>query len=522
MKAAREWAPSLVAGVLAFSVYWLTLHPGVGDADAAELQYCSPILGICHPPGYSFVVLAGKLFSMLPIGGDVAWRVNLMTAVCGAVGVGLLCGAVRRMTASPAAGLCAALTLAFSSIYWTHSIAAEVYSFCGMLLIGGLYCLVRFIGERRVLWLYAAVLLLAACAMSRPSEVFVLPAFVAAWWVARKSAPVRVAQIAIAAGVVVMPFVATIAWYYARENPAELHARDDAMRDTAVDGPPLFHEMTGGTKFAEAVRYCLGLKWTVRTPTKEGQHAWDANKLVWLLSGAGLAADRSAADDAANRIKRIEQGRGGSIGLLGLLLAGFGCWAAFQSGRSAWLVLGAGMFVGNTVFYFWHHPPDNLEFTLPGLVGLAILVGLGVAGQPRADGRTPWWSWLALLVPAVLVAGNFSKLTQSNPATREIVSQRLSLGRALWPKHAIIVAPYMPAMTCRYVLHIDAGRRDVRVISVPGWYSPEQRTRLAEFVNTQPSVFLHQSLVDAATRSAATATTPAEIARLGFVALPQR
>src|SRR5262245_7011703 len=84
----------LLLALIAGGVYVLTLHPGVGDGDAAELQFCSPILGICHSPGYPFVVLAGKLFTLLPLGGDAAWRVNVMTAFFGVLGVLFLYGAI--------------------------------------------------------------------------------------------------------------------------------------------------------------------------------------------------------------------------------------------------------------------------------------------------------------------------------------------------------------------------------------------------------------------------------------------
>lgn len=44
---------------------------------------CSP--QVAHPPGYPLFTLLAKLFiKVIPV-GSVAWRVNLLTAVCGAL-----------------------------------------------------------------------------------------------------------------------------------------------------------------------------------------------------------------------------------------------------------------------------------------------------------------------------------------------------------------------------------------------------------------------------------------------------
>ena len=52
-----------------------------------------------------------------------------MMTVFGIAGCLALYGAVRRITGFIVPGLVAATTLGFSSIYWTHSLAAEAYVF---------------------------------------------------------------------------------------------------------------------------------------------------------------------------------------------------------------------------------------------------------------------------------------------------------------------------------------------------------------------------------------------------------
>ncbi len=542
-------------------VYWITLHPGVGDGDAAELQYCSPILGICHSPGYPFVVLLGNLFSMLPVGGDAAFRVNVMTAACAVAGIAVLYATLRRITGCVPGSLVGALTLAFSSVYWAHATLAEVYSFCGLLLLLAIYYATRFFQSGETRWFYLAALAMGTCVACRPSEILLVPAFMLAWLAFRKTAPLRVSRIAVAAAIAALPLVASLCFYFARENPALLHARDDADRDKAV-GLPLLHEISGFEKFKEAAAYSLGLKWGTRTPTIEGQFAWDANKYAWLLSGFGAATDRFPEDDANLRFKRISQGRGGSDGLPAVSLAALGGWVARK--QRGWLALGLVMFVANTAFYFWHHPPDNLEFTMPGLAGLALLVGIGARGcglsdpnpdrqggasrqaacaktsaefpsltvgvrktgpSRRRDARTPrvWLPWAALLAPAFLLAGNFDKITRADAATAKQVAERESLASIDWPRDSVIVVPYMRAMALRYVLHVRAGRTDIRVLSLPGWFNPEQQAAFGNYVTSLPNpLFLSASLVDAPTAHAALANTSPRVAEAGLIQMPSR
>ena len=55
--------------------------PGVLGGDPGELQFVPYILGLAHPTGTPLYVLVGKLWSLLPVGPTVAWRMNLLAAV---------------------------------------------------------------------------------------------------------------------------------------------------------------------------------------------------------------------------------------------------------------------------------------------------------------------------------------------------------------------------------------------------------------------------------------------------------
>ena len=74
---------ALFSAALALLVYLRTLLPGVSVGDWAESQSIPARLGIPHPTGYPLFVLAGKLFSLLPV-GSVAYRAGLLSALAAA------------------------------------------------------------------------------------------------------------------------------------------------------------------------------------------------------------------------------------------------------------------------------------------------------------------------------------------------------------------------------------------------------------------------------------------------------
>ncbi|WP_162924490.1 protein O-mannosyl-transferase family [Rubrobacter indicoceani] len=123
----REAVPAALVGLASLGGYLFTLAPTVASNDAGRFQVAAPLLGTGHPTGYPTFILAGKLFTSLPV-GDVAYRVNLMAAVFGAAAVVLLFLVARGLGAgrAPAAG--AALLFAFSGTFWSQATLGEVYT----------------------------------------------------------------------------------------------------------------------------------------------------------------------------------------------------------------------------------------------------------------------------------------------------------------------------------------------------------------------------------------------------------
>nr|XP_045378004.1 transmembrane protein 260 isoform X2 [Camelus bactrianus] len=103
-----------------------------------ELITAAHELGVAHPPGYPLFTLVAKLAIILFPFGSVAYRVNLLCGLFGAVAASLLFFTVFRLSGSCAGGILAAGVFSFSRLTWQWSIAAEVFSlnnlFVGLLM----------------------------------------------------------------------------------------------------------------------------------------------------------------------------------------------------------------------------------------------------------------------------------------------------------------------------------------------------------------------------------------------------
>ncbi|XP_058440623.1 transmembrane protein 260 isoform X6 [Marmota monax] len=120
------------------SVFTLTLPASVPGGDSGELITAAHELGVAHPPGYPLFTLVAKLAITLFPFGSVAYRVNLLCGLFGAVAASLLFFTVFRLSGSYAGGILAAGVFSFSRLTWQWSITAEVFSlnnlFVGLLM----------------------------------------------------------------------------------------------------------------------------------------------------------------------------------------------------------------------------------------------------------------------------------------------------------------------------------------------------------------------------------------------------
>lgn len=126
---AGDWMIAACCLLLALALYLQTLAPSVATLfdDSLEFPLVAYRLAIAHPTGYPLYTLLGKLFTLGPW-HNVAWAVNLLSAVAGALTVALVYLITRQLTRRRLPALLGALALAVSPVFWSQSVIAEVYT----------------------------------------------------------------------------------------------------------------------------------------------------------------------------------------------------------------------------------------------------------------------------------------------------------------------------------------------------------------------------------------------------------
>jgi hypothetical protein len=125
---AEVWRVGLPGALPPVAAYAATLHPSVPAGDSGELIAVASTLGVAHPPGYPLYALAGHAWLRLLPAGGVAWRLNLLSAICAAAAAAFLALAVRRLGGSRWGALAGAWTFAFAAPTWKVAVVAEAFA----------------------------------------------------------------------------------------------------------------------------------------------------------------------------------------------------------------------------------------------------------------------------------------------------------------------------------------------------------------------------------------------------------
>jgi MFS family permease len=139
---------ALAVALVAFAIYLRTMLPADAFWDTAEAQTVPHTLSIFHPTGFPTYAMLGWLWSQIPL-GSVAWRMNLLSAVCLALSSGLvvlIAGHLideRHPGVRAAAAAVAGAVFAFAAESWALAVAADVHAlntFFVALIIWLLFC----------------------------------------------------------------------------------------------------------------------------------------------------------------------------------------------------------------------------------------------------------------------------------------------------------------------------------------------------------------------------------------------
>lgn len=349
---AKRGDRALVAAavVLSLALYGLTVAPGVLWQDSAMFQhrvvrfdlFGAEALPLAHP---LYIILA-KPLTWLPI-GDLALRVNLFSAACGAACIGFLASLLLHLTRSRLAALAGTALLAVSHTFWTHAVIAEVYALYSLALVIELWALARFFRRRHWPWLLAALFINGLNASNHLLALLHLPAYggIIAWSIrTRRIRPAQLPVFLAAFVVGAVPYLSLIAARIAGGDPA-------------------------GAVLAEAL---------VGTPQRS-EHILAAADVGRSILYFGLNFPTPLA-----------------------LLAPLGVWYAARRRELRWFALFAGaVFSIDFVFAVSYDVPDQFVFFTPCYALFAAFAALGIRHICGTSARRLWACLALALLPAL-------------------------------------------------------------------------------------------------------------------------
>jgi tetratricopeptide (TPR) repeat protein len=185
---------------ITLGVYIATLAPSVTLEDSGELITAAAKFGVGHPPGYPFWTMSGFVLSHIVPFGSLAWRINLLCAICGGISNAVLtllaCHSGRwllqRWTDAPTqaavrpyvfyTGLFAGLVIGFSDVMWSQAVISAVHGTLNALFVNlvMLFFYLWMIEPKKTHRLILAVFIFSLGLTNHHTLVQVIPAFLLA------------------------------------------------------------------------------------------------------------------------------------------------------------------------------------------------------------------------------------------------------------------------------------------------------------------------------------------------------
>lgn len=427
----------LFAAVLLFYVF--TLAPTVLWGDDAYFQRTA-FEGTLRADGggHWLWLRAARLFIRLPW-GDVAYRVNLLSAVAAVSAIVLVYAGGRALGLGPLGAVMAAISLAVSHTFWAHAVRAEVYSLFMLLMALQLWLWLSWRAERA--WpVLAATFLFGTTLLGHQMALLLLPALGFLLWKRRGWLNEHQWLLLLFFFIVgLLPFFAVVKWQMGDASLATAlrlyftHSGDDysrAMFDFSLSSLPRDAIVWGGL---------LGLQ---------------------FVGGAGL------------------------LGLWGWI----DVWRKDRS--TPWLAMTI-LYATGVLFAFSYRVNDQYVFYLPSYLAFALFVGRGWQVASETWPRINRWMFKALIVvllvvvPILTYSGTVRLLVaaDANPMNVRELPGREPNRFFLWPAkngyfgaadygrnaletlplNSILLTDYTPMETILYYRSVGGLRPDIRV-----------------------------------------------------------
>jgi len=167
---------SILAAAVPFIFYVLTLERKLIGGDTSWYMSELPQMSLLPPTGYPVFSIIGKLFSIIPI-GPLALRLNLISAVFGALTILFLFLAINKLAKNEYAALIASLSFAFVYPYWFFASRLEFDTLNSFFIAISLFAIFSYKESPSRKNLYFCFACLGFLFTNHPIAFFIMPAF---------------------------------------------------------------------------------------------------------------------------------------------------------------------------------------------------------------------------------------------------------------------------------------------------------------------------------------------------------
>jgi hypothetical protein len=421
-------ALTLYASTAAPSLTWR--HAGT---DGGDLITAAVTNGVPHPPGYPLYVALGQVTARMPV-GDVAYRLNLLSAVCMALAAGVTALSILRVMAPTptvhsfaveGVAVVASLFFVTAPMVWGQATVAEVHALnaCLVALIAFLIAPIVFRGESISLGCLTLAAGLWGLSFGNSLTVAALaPLMIVAWWRCRQFGARRYRRV-----LPIIAFFAGLSIY------ALIPLR-------AAQQPPVnWGDATSLDRFVALITAEIYRGYALNTPPAE--------LVRRVIASAQLIVTQ--------------------YGWLGVILGATGIYCALASANKNWRWLAATIAL-YLIFALNYSATDSALYLIPVWMFGAWAIARGLAAIMQYPLlMTHYWSLVILLLalllgPVLNVLFRFPEMNLRNDHT--VSEYAAAVLRAAPPQAIIITENDGQTFALWYYRHVAGQRLDLAVV----------------------------------------------------------
>lgn len=475
----RVYAPHIaLVGILAV-IYASTLAPDITWAnrgyDGGDLIAAAATGGIAHPPGYPTYLVLARIAQLLPF-GSLAFRTNLMSAVCAILAALIVADLVRGAIGGEGgnqggarirvwAGVLAGLGFGLSPLVWSQAVITEVYALNALFvaLVIRLAPLNGGASQPWHPWLERLGGLVFGLGLgNQVTIVFLLPIWLLGG--------IALEEVEAGAGRGLQGWYSRLRW--------------DSL------GRRLVWLIPG-----VCIYLTLPLRARSGSPVNWGDPI-DLERFWWLVSGDLYRSFifSLSPDFIWARLREWAWLVRDQFSLAGLVVSLYGLsFGRPRSKRFYWIT--GYIFLAYTVFGIGYDTPDSYLLLIPAILCLGLWFGLGAATLLVEAAGTRWRSWLVPLAAGALALALIIGAVRHYPEVDASQDQRaVEFGEAVLsgtPQEAILVTrENEDTFTMWYYVYALGRRPDIAVINsgslVYAWYRERMQEIYPDLVLKDP------------------------------------